>query len=162
MRKLVNITPFVALEKMKNWCAYQERAQFDARQKLFLMGIKGEVAENIITTLIEENFLNEERFALAFARGKMRIKHWGKQKIKIELKKHGISEICMKKALNELVDDEYVKVLDQAIEKKIRLLKGGDNRANFYKIVSHLLSKGFEKDLAIERLNVILKTEYEN
>lgn len=162
MRKLVNITPFVALEKMKNWCAYQERAQSDARQKLYLMGIKGEVAENIITTLIEENFLNEERFALAFARGKMRIKQWGKQKIRIELKKHGISETCMKKALKELEDDEYAKVLDQAIEKKIRLLKVGDKRTNFYKIVNHLLSKGFEKDLVVERLNVILKTEYEN
>lgn len=161
MSKQVYITPFVALEKMRNWCAYQERSQADARQKLFMIGMKGEEAEAIIATLIEENFLNEERFALAFARGKMRIKHWGKVKIKLELKKHGISDTCIRKALNELEEDEYLKGLDHTIEKKIRAKKKGDQKKFYYGIVNYLLTKGFEKDLVIERLNVILKIETE-
>lgn len=159
MRKPLHITPFLAIEKLKNWCAYQERSQADARQKLFLLGITGEEAESIIITLIEENYLNEERFAFALARGKMRIKHWGKIKIKLALKKHGISENCIKLALKALDDEEYLQVLDKAIERKLNENKKGDKKKIYYSIVNNLLSKGFEKDLVIDRLNVLLNPE---
>ena len=109
--------PEEALEKLKNWCAYQERSQFDVRKKLFSYKLSEEEGEQLIAQLIEENFLNEERFAMAFAGGKFRIKHWGKQKIKIELKKHKVSDYCINRALAGLGEENYEAELKKLLEK---------------------------------------------
>ena len=91
--------PHLALLKMQSWCAYQERCQHDARNKLYELGLWPEAVENIIVKLIEENFINEERFAIQFAKGKFNIKKWGRIKIKQELKQKRVSDYCLKKAL---------------------------------------------------------------
>jgi regulatory protein len=146
-----------AFHKIKNWCAYQERSQHETRQKLYAYGLHEEAVEEIISNLIGENFLNEERFAMAFASGKFRIKQWGKNKIKIELRKHKTSDYCMNKALKSIDPDEYLKTITKVIEKKKKLLKSGDTRKQFYSILNYLVSRGFESDLVVEQLKELQK-----
>ncbi|MBK9283184.1 MAG: RecX family transcriptional regulator [Sphingobacteriaceae bacterium] len=155
MRRRLVVSAEEALEKMKSWCAYQERSHFDCRKKIFEFGLQKHEIENIISALIEENYLNEERFACALARGKMRIKSWGKIKIKQSLIKHQVSDKIIQKALNSLNEDEYINHLDKIIHKKADQLSEENNI--YQSILRHLMTKGFENDLSIARLNVILK-----
>jgi regulatory protein len=155
-RKSTNITPFAALEKIKKWCAYQERSQYDARKKLMEYGLQPDEAEAIIADLISENYLNEERFATAYASGKFRMKGWGRNKIRSGLRLHRVSEACIKSALEKIDDAEYIAVLEKLIAKKMKLLKG-DERKKGYAVLSHLVSKGFESDLAAEHLKLSLQ-----
>ncbi|MDQ3048627.1 MAG: RecX family transcriptional regulator [Bacteroidota bacterium] len=141
------LTPNQALIKAQNTCVYQERCQQEMRDKLYEWGLYTDAVENIIAHLITDNFLNEERFAKAFAGGKFRIKKWGKVKIRIELKKRHISEYCIKKGMLEIPDDDYLKTIRQLIEKKSRDIKGGKEYIRNYKIVQYLASRGFEQDL---------------
>lgn len=153
------LTPLVALEKLKNWCAYQERSQFEVRNKLYEYGVYKEDAENIITQLIQENFLNEERFAIAFARGKFRIKHWGKIKIRIELKQHKVSDYCIKKALNQIDGNEYFATLEKIIEKKKSEIKETNKIKKHYKIIKYAMSRGYEQDLIMEAIKNLENNE---
>jgi regulatory protein len=165
----IKLSPTIAEQKIKNWCAYQERSQHETRQKLLEYGLDLEEADLLISKLISENFLNESRFATAFAGGKFRIKHWGKNKIKIELKKHKVSEYCIKMALNAIDDDSYHEVIQQVIHKKLQQLSASSKptlagaaqnklkQKNYYATFNYLLSRGFESDLITEQLKIILK-----
>lgn len=161
MRGNVNITPFVAIEKMRNWCAYQERSQFDARVKLKGYGFSEEETENIISDLISENYLNEERFARAYANGKLRIKQWGKIKIKMGLRQHRVSDYCINAALKGIDGDEYEAALKKVLEKKLALTKGSDKRKIFFTVLQYAISRGFESDLAKAELNQLLNETFE-
>lgn len=150
----VKITePHLALIKMQSWCAYQERAQQEARDKLYELGMWQEAVENIISKLIEDNFLNEERFAMQFARGKFNIKKWGRIKIRMELKQRRISDYCLKKALQQIDETEYMATLKKLIESKRKLTKEKNPIKLKYKLMSYALSKGYEKDLVFDVLN---------
>jgi len=153
------LTPLVALEKMKNWCAYQERSQFEVRNKLVEYGIFNEEAENIISQLIQENFLNEERFALAFARGKFRIKRWGRIKIKLELKQHKVSEYCISKALKQIDGNEYFATLEKIIEKKTKEIKESNKIKKQYKIIKYAMSRGYEQDIIMDAIKNLENNE---
>lgn len=143
----------MAHHKIKQWCAYQERSQHETRQKLYDYGLFSEDVEAIIAKLIEENFLNEERFALALTGGKFRIKRWGRIKIKLELKKHKVSDYLIQKALKSINDKDYEMTIVKIIEKKQSLLKSGNAQKKYYELLSYLRSRGFETDLAVEQLN---------
>jgi regulatory protein len=134
------------LIKMQNWCAYQERSQFDVRKKLMTLRVSVGDIDEIITKLIEDNYLNEERFAMAFAGGKFRIKHWGKQKIKIELKKHKVSDYCINKSLAALGEEDYGKEMNRLIEKKLAQSKQKDRRKLYYSVLNYLFAKGYESE----------------
>lgn len=150
----LNITdPHLALMKLQSWCAYQERCQHDVRNKLYEIGMWQEAVENIIVKLIEDNFLNEERFALAFARGKFNIKKWGRIKIKQELKQKRVSDYCLKKALQQIDETEYLATLKKLIESKRRLINEKSPIKLQYKLMNYALSKGYEKDLVFDLLN---------
>lgn len=144
---------------MKNWCAYQERSQFEVRNKLFEYGIFNEEAENIISQLIQENFLNEERFALAFARGKFRIKRWGRIKIKLELKQHKVSEYCISKALKQIDGNEYFATLEKIIEKKTKEIKESNKIKKQYKIIKYAMSRGYEQDIIMDAIKNLENNE---
>ena len=103
-----HLTKEQALQKLKHYCAYQERCHSEVKEKLFNLGVWKKEHDEIISTLIEENYLNEERFAIAYAGGKWRVKHWGRVKIKYELKQKQVSEYCIKKALMAIDNDEYL------------------------------------------------------
>ena len=156
VKKLL-LTPEMAEFKIKQWCAYQERSQNETRYKLFEYGLKSEEVEQIISRLIEENFLNEERFAIALTGGKFRIKHWGKIKIKIELRKHKISDYCINKALNAIGDNDYLNTITLVLEKKIRQTKISDKQKLFFTVLNYVVSRGFERDLVTEQINKLLK-----
>lgn len=147
------MTHEVALEKMKAYCAYQERCQQEVRQKLAKMGMYYDAADMVIIDLITENFLNEVRYAEAYATGKFRIKGWGRKKITLELKQKGISASCIKKGLHEIEQEEYLLKLDNWIEKlqlKYKALNDFDRKG---KIAQFLIRKGFESDLVWNALN---------
>ena len=145
--------PHLALLKMQSWCAYQERCQQDARTKLYELGLWPEAVENIIVKLIEDNFLNEERFATAFARGKFTIKKWGRIKIKQELKQKRVGDYCLKKAMQQIDETEYMATLKKLIDSKRKLIKEKNPIKLNYKLMNYVLSKGYEKDLVFDILN---------
>jgi regulatory protein len=141
------LTPNQALTKAQLSCAYQERCQQEMRDKLYEWGLYSNDVENIIANLITDNFLNEERFAKAYAGGKFRIKKWGRIKIKIELKKRKISDYCIKKGMQEIDEKDYIKTLKEIIAKKSKEIKGGKLQVRNYKIAQYAASRGFESDL---------------
>jgi regulatory protein len=149
----IKLSPELAQQKIMSWCAYQERSQHETRQKLYQYGLFSEEVEAIIANLIGENFLSEERFALAFAGGKFRIKHWGRNKIKAELKKHHVSEYCIRKAINAINEKDYELVMDKIIQKKIKSIKHSDTKKITYTLANYLISRGFESDLVREKLS---------
>lgn len=133
--------------KIEQYCAYQERSQQEVRDKLYDMGLHQKEVEELISELITDNFLNEERFAITYARGKFRIKHWGRIKIKQQLKLKKVSDYCIKKALKEIDGDEYIDVLKKVMEKKAEKVNDKDPYIRKHKIAQYLNSRGFEQDL---------------
>ncbi|UYQ92504.1 RecX family transcriptional regulator [Chitinophaga horti] len=146
------------LQKLRNYCAYQERAHSEVRSKCFELGLKGEAIDQLITALIEENFLNEERFACAFAGGRFRMKQWGRKKIVQELKMKQVSPYCIKKALKEIDEDDYMATLNKLAEKKYESLKGEQYLKRQYKTMQFLLQRGFEQELIGEVIKQIAKS----
>jgi regulatory protein len=139
-----------ATEKIKHFCAYQERCHVEVKQKLQSFGLSEDELNIIIVELIEENFLNEERFAIQFASGKFNIKHWGKNKIKYELKAKQISNINISKALNNIDDDEYFKHLEKELDVYFGKIKSSNHLHKKLKTQNYLLQKGYELNLIIE------------
>ena len=142
----------VALSKAENYCAYQERSQQEVRDKLYEWGLYPKQVENIIAGLIDSNFLNEERFARAYVTGKFRQKGWGKIKIKLGLKLKKVSEPLIKKALNSIDGDDYLKMLAKVIQKKASLVKEKEPYKRRYKLQQYAMSRGYEADLVAEVL----------
>jgi len=137
----------LALEKAGHYCAYQERAQQEVRDKLYEWGLWPAAVENIIVRLIEAGFLNEERFAKAYATGKFRQNAWGKIKIKQGLKLKRVPDVLIKKALGNINYDDYLETLRNIIEKKAALLKEKDAYKRRYKLHQYAMGRGFESDL---------------
>lgn len=136
-----------AKQKAEAYCAYQERSQYEVRGKLIQLGIRGDELEEIILHLITENFLNEERFAKAYALGKLRMKSWGKNKIAQGLKFKQVSAPLIKKALQNLDEEEYLEKLKVLLEKKAENIKEKVAYQRNYKLTQYALSRGFEQDL---------------
>jgi regulatory protein len=141
------LTKEQALQKLKHYCAYQERCHSEVKEKLYKLGVWKKDHDEIISTLIEENYLNEERFAIAFAGGKWRVKQWGRVKIKYELKQKQVSEYCIKKAMKQIEEDEYLKVLNKLAKEKYAALKSEQYLVRKKKTMDHLIGKGYEIEL---------------
>ncbi|MBD1392010.1 regulatory protein RecX [Mucilaginibacter glaciei] len=142
----------VGLKKAENYCAYQERSQQEVRDKLYEWGLWTAAVENIISRLVEENYLNEERFAKAYVRGKFNQKHWGKIKIKQGLQLKKVSAPLIKKALLTIDLDDYMAVLARIIEKKANTVTEKNARKRTYKLQQYALGRGFEPELTAEVL----------
>jgi regulatory protein len=112
-----------ALPKIKLYCAYQERCHLEVKEKLYSFGLYKKDVEQLMAQLIEENYLNEERFAIQYAGGKFRMNKWGKVKIKYALRQKHVSEYSIKKALKEISEIDYKKTLDKLVQQKLRTLK---------------------------------------
>jgi regulatory protein len=142
------LTKEQALQKLKHFCGYQERCHNEVKEKLYSLGVSKNEHDEIISTLIEENYLNEERFAIAFAGGKFRVKHWGRVKIKYELKQKQVSEYNIKRALKEIDETAYQTLLKKLYQEKWEQLKGEKNRfIKMTKTRDYLLQKGYEGEL---------------
>ncbi len=149
--KLPEIPDWV-LSKMKQYCAYQERCMFDVKKKLKTFHLQEEVYESIILKLKKEDYLNEERFAKVFAGGKLRINHWGKNKIYAALQQKKVPELFILEGLST-IDDEYMAVLHEVIAKKNNELKETDINRRNKKLAKFAISKGFEPKLVWDVLN---------
>lgn len=141
------LTKEQALQKLKHYCAYQERCHSEVREKLYNLGVWKRDHDVIIASLIEEDYLNEERFAIAYAGGKWRVKKWGRSRIRYELKQKQVSEYCIRKAMKQIEDGEYLEVLEKLAEEKYRSLKSDQYLVRKKKTMDYLLSRGFEPDL---------------
>jgi len=138
------------LVKAANFCAYQERTQQEVRKRLAELEVEGDEAEEMIVWLIENNYLNEERFARIFAGSKFRQKRWGRLKIRQELKMRGVSEYCLKAGMSEIDDEDYLQTLTDLLEKKAKEIKESNPLKRKQKLLSYALSKGFESDLVFD------------
>jgi len=136
---------------LEHYCAYQERCHKEVENKLRDLKMIPQAQEQIMLHLLQHNFLNEERFAKAFVRGKFYHKNWGKLKIARELKFRNISSYNIKTALLEINEDDYMKTLDSLATKKLTLIKESNLFKKRKKLSNYLISKGFESNLVYKK-----------
>jgi regulatory protein len=139
-----------AREKIRGFCLYRERSQKEVRDKLYSYGLMSEVLDTLLSELIEERYLNEERFARAFVRGKCYQKRWGRFKIKQGLFSHDLSDYILKKAFQEIDPDLYFQNLQYVAERRWPLTKGKDKHERQQKLQVYLYNRGYENDLVHE------------
>ncbi len=140
------------LEKAKKYCAYQERSQQEVRDKLYDLGLHRNEVEQCIALLISENYLNEQRFAIAYAGGKFRIKQWGKVKIRLALKAKKVSDYCIRKALEEINTRDYKNTLSKMLSERNKDVKEKNPLKKRYKVAQYAISRGFEAEMVWEEM----------
>ena len=140
-------TPSEAKQKIYRYCAYQERAHQEVRDKLYEYGLHQNEVEEILTQLITEGFLNEERFARAFAGGKFRMKKWGRLKIIRELELRKLTKNCIRAGLSEINAQDYLATLQAVVQKKLDQSTVEDPFVRREKVANYAIQKGFEPEL---------------
>lgn len=145
-----------AKQKLEAYCAYQERCDQEVRKKMKDWFMYSEDVDILVSDLIQNNFLNEERFASAFVSGKFRIKRWGRIKIRQHLKQKNISDYSTKKGLKEIDEDEYLQTLNDLIESKNRLMNAKNKWDRLAKLQRYMHSKGYENDLVRDGLSDLM------
>lgn len=154
MPKPLNIGTDAAWVKIAAYCSYQERTHREVKEKLFSYGLYPHEVEDLTAKLIQENYLNEERFAIAYAGGKFRMNEWGKLKIKYSLQQKQVSAYCIGKALASIDADDYEALLKKLALEKLKTLKSEKNLfSKKQKLRNYLLQKGFEQSLISETLS---------
>ncbi|MDB5197135.1 MAG: RecX family transcriptional regulator [Flaviaesturariibacter sp.] len=148
------LTKEQAIQKLRQYCAYQERSHSEVVQKLWDLGVYKTEHDEIVSSLIEDDYLNESRFAEAFVGGKFRVKDWGRKKIYYALKEKKVSEYTIKKAMKEIDEEAYRKTLQELAEKKYESLKSEQYLIRKKKTQDYLMQKGFEPEL----INAALKS----
>ncbi len=151
-KQILKLDKKAALAKAEHYCAYQERSQQEIRSKLYEWGLWKDEVEELISELIQTNFLNEERFTMAYVSGKFKIKKWGKMKIKKGLKLKGVTEKMISNALKTIDYDEYLETILVLANKKLPAIKEKEDYKRRYKLTTYLMSKGFESNLISEVL----------
>ncbi|AEM70106.1 regulatory protein RecX [Allomuricauda ruestringensis DSM 13258] len=146
-----------AIKKMEHYCAYQERCHKEVTEKLKHMNMIPEAIDQILGHLIQENYLNEERFAKAFARGKFGIKKWGANRIVRELKFRDISAYNIKSALAEIQHEDYLETFDELARKRLDQIKEKNPLKRKKKLADYLLYRGWESHLVYEKANELIK-----
>lgn len=142
------------LEQARSYCAYQERCHKEVRQKLLSLSFSGEDLEEAVSMLISEDFLNEERFARSYCRGKFKMNQWGRVKIKRQLKQKEVSEYCIRKGLEEIEESEYERVFHELFRKKWdSLAKEKNHWIKKRKTRDYLIAKGFETELIYQQMS---------
>ena len=142
----------IAIERLKNYCALQDRCQLDVTQKMKEWGLLEMTQNHILEILIQEKYVDEERFTQSFCRGKFLIKKWGKLKITNELKKKKISDICIKKGLEEIDLTEYDLLLENLLSKKNDTLRDKNHFTRKSKLARFLIQRGFERNLVWDKI----------
>lgn len=140
--------------KASYYCSLSEHCIQKVREKLVQWETPKEFIDPIIEKLIEEDYINEERFAVAFVKDKFRFNHWGKIKITTHLKALNIHSSIIAKAIEEIKEEEYVEMLDEIVEKKRKTINKGTDYEIRAKLLRHALSRGFEYDLVASKLNI--------
>ena len=147
MKSYKSYTVDEATKLMANYCAYQERCHDEVEKKLNELNMIPQAKEKIILFLMDHQFLNEERFAKTYAKGKFAINKWGRIRITRELKRKKISSYIIQTALNEIDEEEYLNCLKKLAKKKLPLIKGKSDYERNGKLAKYLISKGYESKL---------------
>ena len=156
-RKFVDSSPESIRKKIHHYCAYQERSHLEVKNKLYSLGLPSYQVDEIISHLIIEGYLNEERFARAFAGGKFRVKSWGRIKIIQALEGKGVTANCIKIGLKEIDEDDYLKTIESLAQKK---LDQSDESNPFVKrdlVAKYIIQKGFEPELVWQTVKILVK-----
>jgi regulatory protein len=153
------LTKEQAMQKLRHYCSYQERSHSEVQQKLWDLGVHRAEHDEIISALIEDDYLNEERFAKQFVGGKFRMKEWGRKKIYYALKEKNVSEYVIKSAMKEIDDDAYKKTVKELAEKKYETLKGEQYLVRKKKTMDYLMQKGYEPGLVTSIVNSLVSKE---
>jgi regulatory protein len=153
------LTEEQAFQKLKHFCAWQERCHSEVKEKAFSLGLRKAQADELVSRLIEENYLNEERFARQFAGGKFRMKQWGRIKIQHELKQRKISAYCIQKAMEEIEENTYLQTLEKLAFKKWNSIRGAGTNLliKMKKTTDYLLQKGYEPELIQKTITKLKK-----
>ncbi len=149
-----------ATKKIERYCAYRERCHKEVVSKLKEMHMIPETIDQIVAHLILENYLNEERFAKSFARGKFIIKKWGRNRIIRELKLRNISRYNIQTALQEIDEEDYQKTLDTLAKKRAGQLTGKSIQEKRKKLADYLLYRGWENQLVYDKIQTLLKEQH--
>lgn len=148
------LTPEQAYQKIKHYCGYQERSHAEVKEKLYSFGLWKSDVETLLSRIIEEDYLNEERFARAFVGGRFRMKQWGRVKIKYELKQKQVSEYNIKKAMKEISEEDYQDIFNKLFASKLESLSSEKNvPTRKRKMLDYMLQKGYERDMIMSKLN---------
>ena len=145
-----------AQSKLEHYCSYQERCHKEVNKKLREMNMIPQAIDLIIVHLLDHNFLNEERFAKAFVRGKFKIKKWGKYRITQELKQKDINTHLITSALKEISDTEYLNTFHELAEKKAASIKETNSQKKKKKLADYLLYRGWESHLVYDKVNELI------
>jgi len=148
-----------ALDKLRNYCAYQERCHKDVKDKLRTMGMIAQASDQIIGTLVSENYLNETRFAQQFASGKFSIKHWGKVRIKRELNIRGVSDYDINNAIKTIEAGAYLDKIQAISDKKWQQLDRYSGQIKKQKLFQYLAYRGWETDLIYQQINRLSRAD---
>jgi regulatory protein len=144
--------------KLEYYCSYQERCHQEVVQKLYDLGMKSHEVDAIVVHLLQNNFLNEERFSRSFARGKFRIKHWGKIRIINELKQRQISAPNIKCSLTEISEEEYHDSFDKLAQRHWETIRETNVQKKKKKFCDYLLRKGWESNLVYGKMKELSST----
>jgi regulatory protein len=150
------VTPEQLRQKIERYCAYQERCHQEVKSKLYSLGAAGAEVDEIMSSLIVDGYLNEERFAKAFAGGKFRMKKWGRLKIVNELEKKGVSKNCIISGLKEIDDDDYLQTLSTVLTQKAETIEEPNMYVLRDRLSNHAIQKGFEPELVWNVLRELL------
>ena len=141
--------------KLEQYCVYQDRCHKEIEQKMRDYNLIPEARELILLSLMKDNFLNEERFSKSYARGKFRIKSWGKQRIVRELKFRDISAYNIKTALKEIDPEDYIATIYRITENRNAVLTEANPYKRKQKLIDFLMRKGFETELIFKTVNLV-------
>ena len=142
-----------ALSRLQRYCTYQDRCHIEVERKLTEMRMIPQAKEQIIMSLIEDDYLNEERFALAFVKGKFRIKKWGRIRLKAELKKRKISKYLIKSALEQISEKDYLFTFEELANRKANSIKADSILLKKKKLADYLVYRGWESSLVNNKVN---------
>lgn len=145
-----------AREKIRRYCAYQERCHQEVRSKLYEYGLPRHSVDELLAELITEGFLNEERYARAFAGGKFRMKNWGRLKISHALEQKGLTQNCIAAGLSEINDEDYYDTLREVLVRKLPSLSDDNIFTRRHKLAEYAIRKGFEPELVWELVPKLL------
>ena len=153
IKKQKPVSKTQALRKLENFCAYQDRSYREVAEKLKTFDLNQTDEKEILDALIEEKFLDENRYVNSFVRGKLNLKKWGKVKIEMRLRREGIPETLIRKALGDINKDEYTLILKQLIEKKMKGISSKNKQELKYKAATYAIQKGYETELVWKVVN---------
>ncbi len=162
MTKSKKINKKQALLKAQNLCAAQEKCIYDIEQKFYQWGLPKEYFQPLITNLINDQFIDEERYAISYAKEKFRFNKWGKIKIEFALKQKNIPENYIQKAIKEIPLHEYNQLLEKELKKKLKSLKDTDEYTIKSKLVRFAVSKGFENGKIFDMVNSMIKKAHDD